>query len=171
MVPFSKYRMMLSRSIAKRNGETTYFSSKPCKRGHTAARLVSNYMCMQCAKEIYQIADRNKYRTGNTLYKQFCSRKQSAIRYGIPFTINFEDIEQPKFCPVLGIELNYNWSSDYRRDEAKATIDKVVPILGYVPGNVFVISWRANKLKSDMTLDELQKIMNYIKEKTNGQTF
>jgi hypothetical protein len=162
---------MSSRSIAKENGEVLYFSNKLCKRGHNAPRLVSNYMCTQCAKEIYQITDRNKYRTGNTLYRQFCTRKQSADRRGIPFTIKFEDIQQPKFCPVLGIELNYNWSGDHRRDEAKATIDKVIPGLGYIPGNVFVISWRANKLKSDMTLDELQRIMNYIKEKTSGQTF
>ena len=162
---------MSSRLIAKENGEVLYFSNKPCKRGHNAPRLVSNYMCTQCAKEIYQITDRNKYRTGNTLHRQFCTRKQSADRRGIPFTIEFEDIQQPKFCPVLGIELNYNWSGDHQRDEAKATIDKVIPSLGYVPGNVFVISWRANKLKSDMTLDELQKIMDYIKEKTNGQAF
>lgn len=99
---------MSSRSIAKENGEVLYFSNKPCKRGHNAPRLVSNYMCTQCAKEIYQITDRNKYRTGNTLYRQFCTRKQSADRRGIPFTIKFEDIQQPKFCPVLGIELNYN---------------------------------------------------------------
>jgi hypothetical protein len=93
-----------------------------------------------------------------------------AKRNNIPFSIKFESIEQPKFCPVLGIELNYNWSGEHLRDDAKATIDKVIPELGYVPGNVYVISWRANKLKSNMNLTELQQIMNYIKEKTNGQT-
>ncbi len=66
--------------------------------------------------------------------------------------------------------MNYNWSGEHLRDDAKATIDKVIPELGYVPGNVYVISWRANKLKSNMNLTELQQIMNYIKEKTNGQT-
>lgn len=140
-------------------------SNKPCKRGHIAPRLVSTYACTQCAKEVYQVTDREKYRDGNTLYKQFLIRMQFAKRHNIPFTIDFESIEQPKFCPVLGIELNYNWSSDHLRNSAKATLDKVIPELGYVPGNVFVISWRANKLKSNMTLDELQKIMNYIKEK------
>jgi len=157
-----------NRQIAKINGDKTYMSTKPCKRGHNAPRLVSTYVCTQCAKEIYQITDRDNYRTSNTLYRQFCTRMQSAKRNNIPFLIEFESIEQPKFCPVLGIELNYSWSGNGIRDDAKATIDKVIPSLGYVPGNVFVISWRANKLKSNMTLDELQKIMNYIKEKTSG---
>ena len=50
----------------------------------------------------------------------------------------------------------------------KATLDKLVPELGYVPGNVFIISWRANKLKSNMTIDELEKILNYMKRNKNG---
>ena len=159
-----------TRLTARINGDVTYMSKRPCKRGHHAPRLVSTCVCTQCAKEIYQITDRDNYRTGNTLYRQFCARLQLAKRNNIPFSIKFESIEQPKFCPVLGIELNYNWSGEHLRDDAKATIDKVIPELGYVPGNVYVISWRANKLKSNMNLTELQQIMNYIKEKTNGQT-
>jgi len=97
---------------------------------------------------------------------QFRQRKNQAIKQGIPFTIELSDIEQPEFCPILGIKLNYGWggAGGHLRDPCKATIDKVIPKLGYVPGNVFIISWRANKLKSDMTYDELDKIMNYIKE-------
>jgi hypothetical protein len=41
--------------------------------------------------------------------------------------------------------------------------------LGYVPGNVFVICWRANFLKSNASLDELEKIMKYVKENSNGK--
>ena len=156
-----------NRLTAMIHGDKTYMSKKSCKRGHNAPRLVSTCVCTQCAKEIYQITDRNNYRIGNTLYRQFYTRMQFSKRNNIPFLIKFESIEQPKFCPVLGIELNYSWSGNGPKDDAKATIDKVIPSLGYVLGNVFVISWRANKLKSNMTVDELEKIMNYIKEKTN----
>jgi hypothetical protein len=156
------------RDIALANGKKTYLSGKPCPRGHLTERLVSNYVCIQCCDEVHYPKDRDRYRTGNTLKKQFSSRKQSAIRNGIPFTIKFEDIEQPEYCPILGLKLNYEWSGKGIRDNSKATLDKVVPELGYIPGNVYVISWRANKLKCDMTLVELKKIMNYIKEKTNG---
>jgi hypothetical protein len=160
--------MKTPRDIAKENSETTYFTGKPCRRGHISNRRTSNYICIQCASEIYNKSDRNNYRFGDTFYRQFCQRQQAAKQKDILFTISFEEIEQPEYCPVLGIKLNYGWSGLNRRDDAKATIDKVIPELGYVSGNVFVISWRANKLKSNMTLDELQKIMNYIKDKTNG---
>ena len=40
-------------------------------------------------------------------------------------------------------------------------------VAGYVLGNVYVISWRANRLKSSATIDELEKIIGYIKERQN----
>ena len=153
-------------AIAK--GELTYFTGKSCKHGHISPRQTSNSICIQCGKEIYMPKDRENYRHKDTFYRQFLTRKQVAIRNNIPFTIEFSQIEQPTHCPILGSVLNYGWSGEGRRDNNKATIDKVIPKLGYVPGNVYVISWRANKLKSDMSLEELEKIMKYIKEKTNG---
>jgi len=161
--------MKTPRDIAKENNEPTYFTGKPCRRGHVSLRRTSNYICVQCASEVYNKIDRENYRFGDTFYRQFCQRQQAAKRKNIPFTILFDEIDKPEYCPVLGIKLNYGWSGEDRRDDSKATLDKVIPELGYVPGNVFVISWRANKLKSNMTLDELEKIMNYIKENTHGK--
>lgn len=159
------------RREALANGEKTYFDGTTCVNGHISRRRTSSCVCIQCCTEIYKPADRDNYRYKDTFYRQFQNRKQTAIRRGIPFTIEFDQIEQPEFCPILGLKLNYGWSGEHRRDDAKASFDKVVPVLGYVPGNVFVISWRANKLKNDMSLSELKKIMNYIEEKTNGTPF
>lgn len=36
--------------------------------------------------------------------------------------------------------------------------------MGYVPGNVAVISWRANNLKRDASADELLRIAAWMKE-------
>jgi len=73
---------------------------------------------------------------------------------------------------VLGIKLNYGWSGKSGPcDNTKASFDKVIPELGYVPGNVFIISWRANKLKNNMSITELEKILTYMKERIkHGQT-
>lgn len=147
---------------------TTYYTGKPCKRGHLSERRVSNKICLQCAREIYRITDRDNYRYKDTFYRQYLARKQNAKRLGIPFSIQFSEIETPDYCPVLGIKLNYGWSGEKCRDDTKATLDKVIPNLGYVKGNVFVISWRANKLKSNMTVTELKMILKYIEDKTNG---
>lgn len=156
------------REVAKANGSQTYFTGKPCKRGHMAERFVSTYVCVDCSRiDLYQ-TERDRYRTTeNTLAYQLRQRKNSAIKQGIPFNITLEQIEQPEYCPVLGIKLNYAWGGNqgHLRDPNKATLDKLVPELGYVPGNVFVISWRANRLKADMTIQELEKILNYMKER------
>jgi hypothetical protein len=156
------------REVAIANNSKTYLTNKPCKRGHLAERFVSTYTCIECSRiDLYQ-TDRERYRTmENTLSYQLRQRKNSANKLGIPFDITLEQIEQPEHCPVLGIKLNYAWGGKdgHLRDPSKATLDKLVPELGYVPGNVFVISWRANKLKSDMTIQELEKILKYMKER------
>lgn len=36
------------RAKAKANGLSTYFTGKPCHRGHVAARLVSGHQCLEC---------------------------------------------------------------------------------------------------------------------------
>ena len=61
-------------------------------------------------------------------------------------------------------------SGKNRRDPAKASIDKVIPELGYIPGNVFVISWKANKLKSSASIAELESIIKYMKERIKNET-
>ncbi len=43
------------------------------------------------------------------------------------------------------------------------TIDRVDNTKGYIPGNVAVISYRANCLKRDSSLDELIKLVDYVK--------
>jgi hypothetical protein len=44
------------------------------------------------------------------------------------------------------------------------SLDKIIPELGYVPGNVAILSYRANRLKSDATLEELEALVAYIRE-------
>jgi hypothetical protein len=157
-----------ARELARKEGKDRYFTGKPCKRGHIAERYTSNTICTQCGKEIYHVQDRDHYRDpANTFYRQFCSLGQKAKKKGIPFEITFDTLEKPTHCPVLGVLLNYGCSTGVdgklKMDPNKASIDKLIPELGYVPGNVFVISWRANKLKSNMNIDELEKILDYMK--------
>lgn len=157
----------LERQKALQEGLPTYFTGRPCKRNHISERFTSSWTCIECSRMDLYKSDRDRYREmENTLEFQFRQRRNAALKKGIPFTINYEELNQPEFCPILGIKLNYGWGglNGHLRDPAKATIDKKIPKLGYIKGNVYIISWRANKLKSDMTLDELEKILNYLKK-------
>ena len=76
----------------------------------------------------------------------------------IPFDISFTDIEIPEYCPVLGFKL----TSDNR--ETNPSLDRIRPELGYVKGNIQVISMRANRLKQDASIEELEKLIMYMKQ-------
>lgn len=47
------------------------------------------------------------------------------------------------------------------------SIDRIIPELGYTKGNIRVISNRANLLKSNATIEELQKVINDLR-RTRG---
>jgi hypothetical protein len=83
-----------------------------------------------------------------------------ARRLGIEFALDAKDIVIPKVCPVLGIPLvvrskgKNNSPSLDRKDNSK----------GYTSDNIRVISWRANDIKGNATVAELEKVLEYMKE-------
>jgi hypothetical protein len=94
--------------------------------------------------------------------------KKRAKHSGLPFDIVEEDIVIPDVCPVLGIKI---CKDNNERKYNSPSVDKVIPEKGYVKGNIRVISWRANMIKSCGTAEEHMKISQYIKEcitQTNG---
>ena len=95
----------------------------------------------------------------NPRQKMLTAAKGSAARSNLPFNIEFNDIVIPSVCPVLGIPLFF---TDGKRTDNTPSLDKIVPELGYVKGNVLVISWKANKLKSNGTAEEHRLIAEYI---------
>lgn len=86
---------------------------------------------------------------------------------GVPFTIQEKDIIIPTHCPIFGIRLQRNYL--YGGMDSP-TLDKIVPELGYVPGNIEVISKRANLMKYDGTAEEHRRIAQYIDSKTSPKS-
>jgi uncharacterized LabA/DUF88 family protein len=87
------------------------------------------------------------------------SAKKRAIGKGIPFDIEYTDLVLPTHCPVLGIKLEADTARG--RNNSSPSLDRKIPNLGYVKGNVEVISMRANWLKSNGTADELRRVAAY----------
>ncbi len=87
--------------------------------------------------------------------------KVRASKRGLEFNLELEDIVVPDVCPYLGITLNTD--NNCKRDNSP-TLDRIVPELGYVKGNVEVISERANRIKNDATPGELETIAKRYKE-------
>ena len=89
----------------------------------------------------------------------FITARARAKLKKLPFTIETEDIKIPDICPVLGIPL---FVSLNKRTDNTPSLDKQIPSEGYTKNNIAIISWRANRLKSDATLDELKLIVKYL---------
>jgi len=90
--------------------------------------------------------------------------KHRARRKGVTFTLTIEDIrrEWSDICPVLNVPMETGTNTVH-------SLDRINPALGYVPGNVRVISFRANTIKSDATLAEVLAVAEYLKRETGQQ--
>lgn len=88
--------------------------------------------------------------------------KQRAKAAGVPCTIKAVDIIIPTHCPVLGIPLARRLGKKGGCD-ASPSLDRIVPSLGYVPGNIVVVSRRANRIKSDASIEELEQVADFYR--------
>lgn len=108
-----------------------------------------------------QIAKRSKkWEKENPESRVLRSAKYRAKRKNIPFNLEIEDIIIPEFCPVLGLKLE---KGNERKNWNSPSLDRKIPALGYVKGNVRVISMRANTLKNNATSEELEKILEDVR--------
>jgi hypothetical protein len=96
-----------------------------------------------------------------TKYLLFSARTRARQR-GWEFSITEEDISIPDCCPVFGTPLKI--SGRGKRDDNSPSIDRIDNSKGYVPGNVVVISYRANMVKSIGTADEHDAIARWMRE-------
>lgn len=102
---------------------------------------------------------RHRFETNNPEKLMLKAARQRARKKNLPFNITLEDIIIPTTCPVLGMTLKFNKGSKSGGRPDSPSLDRIKPELGYVKGNVRVISHRANHLKSNATLEEHRKIL------------
>jgi len=81
----------------------------------------------------------------------------------LPFDLDESDLIIPEFCPVLGIPIFFEDGNGPKSHSP--SIDRLIPSKGYVKGNIHVISRKANRIKNDATLDELEKVYKWLKNK------
>lgn len=107
------------------------------------------------------------YRKNNPIQLMLNAARNRARQRGVPCTITKDDLYIPEYCPILGIKLERQVGSGGGHTPASPSLDKIDPALGYVPGNVQVISQRANVMKNDASVEELRAFADWV-EKTYG---
>ena len=115
------------------------------------------------------LAERNREsRLRNPEKRLVIHAKNRAKKAGIAFNLDYSDVVIPKVCPLLGIPIVMGVGKPV---PGSPSLDRIEPELGYVKGNVWVISHRANCIKNDATLEELELIALKLREiltKTGG---
>lgn len=92
------------------------------------------------------------------------SAKQRAKTKGLEFNIDVTDIELPEVCPLLGIPLFSSYREEGKTIDHSYSIDRINPNKGYIKGNVWVISYKANRIKNDASLEELELLVKNLKD-------
>ena len=87
--------------------------------------------------------------------------QQRAKKLGLDFNLELLDIVIPETCPLLGIVLERKTGI---QADSTPSLDRIDSSLGYVKDNVWVISWRANNIKRDATLEELKKLVDGLEK-------
>jgi hypothetical protein len=102
-------------------------------------------------------------RTTHPCRQMWKNAKNRAKKKGLDFNLEESDIVIPSVCPVLGIPLLPNINKEGHGVDTSPSLDRIDNAKGYVKGNVRVISWRANNLKGNGTLEEFLKLIEYLK--------
>lgn len=154
---------------------------RECAKCHVVRRHVAHGLCVNCYgwqkrnnnlarsrawEQKYRDSHREQERTrlrayyAKTKVKQLVrAAKCRAQTSGVPFDLTEHDIQIPMWCPVLGTPIE---QARGRQTANSPSLDRMIPAIGYVRGNVRVISSRANTLKRDGTLDEFKAIVAYL---------
>lgn len=101
--------------------------------------------------------------------------KDRAKLKNVEFNITWEDIEYVDICPILEIPLNWGeTSNEGGRNIDTPSLDRINPSLGYIKGNVKIISTLANMMKSSANREQInlfcKNINKYIENEEIVQT-
>ena len=115
-------------------------------------------LCYIEKNKVYQ----SKYRDSNRFAIRMRSCRARAKEKSLAFDIDTDYIVSiwTGICPVFKTELDINAK---RGQKGHAQLDKVDPTLGYIRGNVVWLSERANRIKDDATIEDLEMLLQWLK--------
>lgn len=149
------------------NKDLPYYEFEIARKSHTGRM----WCCKDCFTNKPKVSDNNFRRRYDSVFRNKIDsqRKESrlrrfihdmwnkarlrALKKNLDFNIEESDIIIPEFCPILEHKLKFGTKDNY---EWSPSLDRIDNTKGYIKGNVWVISNKANTMKNSATLEELQ---------------
>lgn len=114
-------------------------------------------------KKMKEWRDKDKVKNPHTYLWRIAKRR--AKENGRPFSIKPSHLKVPKRCPALEKVMKF---IPGKYSPYCPSTDCIIPSKGYVPGNVAVISHRANTIKQNATVKELRQIADWLERVTKS---
>lgn len=139
------------------------------------------YKCKDCDL-VYQSKRRNQNKEKMLEYsRNYQTKKRKQFDYRLQMLLNasrqrskkksrennltIQDIKDafPKdgLCPIFGTKLVFG-DAGFREDSP--SIDRIDSTKGYTKDNIQIISWKANRIKKNASIEELELILSYMKQ-------
>jgi len=156
-----------------------------CGKSFNKKRKTHLYCCEFCRNTAYvknhpEIVKKvkQKWTDSNKVYRTILARKSRennpelyilraaqnrAQKQNLNFNLDITDINIPEYCPILNIKLKLN-SGKPGGSFDSPSLDKINPSLGYIKGNVQIISHQANMMKSNATKEQLILFSKWIQK-------
>ena len=180
-----KYRQNNKEKISQQKKE--YYQNNKIKHAEWRAEYYQNNK--ESFKKRYKDNEeerketRMQYRERNPIAVQASelsnSVRKRAKKNKIPIDLDFISFpnmldwlkHQPR-CECCKVMFNMGYKNGKKgpRNDSPS-IDKFHPDKGYVKGNVFLICWRCNKLKSDGTIREFELLIDWLRKKDRTSWF
>lgn len=118
-------------------------------------------------KECNSLINKQKYLENSQnhawkLTRMLKASKTRAVSKGLEHTLTFEELVSlypvDNQCPILGLTLSWGMPKSN-----SPSLDRIDSSKGYTVDNCQIISNRANTIKHDATVEELELLVNYLK--------
>jgi len=160
-------------SSAGKNKHGHYMWNCSCACG--GVRVVSGHQlrdkrvtsCRGCALRRISEFHKTHGKTRSPEYAMLMRAKSRAARSGAKFDLTLDDVVIPALCPVFGTPLALGTVKD---NDNSPSLDRVNNEGGYVRGNVWVISKKANLIKNSSTLPELKMLVSALEHRRQPVT-
>jgi hypothetical protein len=103
----------------------------------------------------------NSWRRNNVVRALVTEARTRSKKRGVEFAITYKDVPpMGECCPLLGHPFSAHRSG---RSPYSPSLDRIDPSKGYVPGNVWIVGYRANLVKNDGTAEEHEMIARALR--------
>ena len=114
-------------------------------------------VCHECTERFrIMMYDYKPNSMGSWFSSCYGTLKARAKKQNLPFDLVVEDLynifPQDGCCPIFKVPFSYGKGGQHKWS---ASVDKIIPELGYTKGNVQFVSMLANNMKCNSTEDEL----------------